>query len=632
MPPRSRRRLHLLVLAAALALTACSSSPPAPPAPTPSPPGARSVATALAAAEALFFANHYDDAQRRYAELVAVAPGSASAHAAYALFLNYRMDFPSALSEAKAGVSAAGGDGRVRAVLTRVQDWSMHIDDAVASGARAIALAPADPLTHLFYSEALADHGDTAAAQAQIDAASKALGPHSTDYERAELQRERANLARDSGDTAGELRADVAAHDLQPGWIERSSELAGAYIDNNQLPGAHQVLQAALALAPDDARLLTTLGSVAIQQPDYATAEQVYTRLLRLSPRDPTVLESAALVAMAVHRDSKGARALLLRAIAADPTDVAAAAFILHLARSVDGDEAAAREQIVDTVATVEGADGSHPRPVTVPDPNAQLHAHGLVALAEVNRARLAAGMAPVTLDAGLSQSADSHCFYWLANNALPQVADLGIHQETPGQPGFTGVRAGDRAYAAGFRGGGIYEDITHRGGATAAVSDWVDSIYHRFPIVRPELRTIGYADCTIGPLPMEDMEFGMGPPPARTTPPVLVPADGQNGVPTTFLDNELPDPLPKGAPRNAGFPVTATFPGGASVRLVGLSLRDAAGAEVPAYTLSPTADDENSACLLPRSPLKPGSHYTATLSAVVDGQSLVRTWSFVTQ
>ena len=564
MPSRSRRRLHLLVLAAVLVLTACSSSSTPPPAATPSPPGAQAVATALAAAEALFFANHYDDAQRGYAELVAIAPGSASAHAAYALFLNYRMDFPAALTEARAGVSAAAGDGRVRAVLTRVQDWSMHIDDAVASGARAIAVAAADPLTHLFYSEALADHGETAAAQAQIDAASAALGAHSTDYERAELQRERANLARDSGDTAGELSADLAAHDLQPGWIERSSELAGADIDNNQLPGAHQVLQAALALAPDDARLLATLGSVAIQQPDYATADQVYTRLLRISPRDPTVLEFAALVAMAVHRELEGGAArLLLRAIAADPTDVAAADFILHLARSVDGDEAAAREQILDTVATVEGADGSRPRPVTVPDPTAQLHAHGLLALAEVNRARLAAGVAPVTLDAGLSQSADFHCFYWLANNALPQVADLGIHQETPGQPGFTGVRAGDRAYAAGFRGGAIYEDITHRGGATAAVSDWVDSIYHRFPIIRPELRTIGSADRSIGPLPMEDMEFGMGPPPARTSPPVLDPprpARGADHLPR----QRAPLPAPQGSSAQRRVPGDRHLPRGA--------------------------------------------------------------------
>ncbi len=623
------RRLPAVLLLALLLLGACSSTPPRPPAPvTP-----QAVITALAAADALFFGNHYDQAQRGYAQLVARAPGDPLAHAAYALFLNYRHDFTGALAEARAGVAAGPRNGHAQAVLCRVQDWSMHLEDAVRAGASAVSLAPGDPVAQLYYSEALADHGDTDAARGHIDAARATLGPGASAYTRAELHREQANLARDTGDRPGALAAAVAARDAQPGWVERSTELAGAYIDSNQLEGAHRTLEAALALAPSDAQLLASLGSVAMQQPDFATAEQVYTRLLALTPRDPGALEAAAEVAMAARRDSRGARALLLRALAADPTDVAAADVILRLARDVDGDEAAAREQIQQTIATVEGADGPRPRPVTVPNPAATVAAHALVALAEVNRARAAAGVAAVTLDQRLVQSAAAHCFYWLANNALPEVANLGIHRETPGTPGFTGVRAGDRADAAGWRGGAISEDITHRGGAGAAVADWVDSIYHRFPIIRPDLRSIGYADCSLGPLPMEDMEFGFGAaaPGSRTAPPVLVPADAQHGVPTTFLDNELPDPLPTGAPRNAGFPVTATFDQAASVRLSGFTLSTPAGAEVPAYTLSPGAGNENSACLLSRAPLAPATAYTAHLTATVDGRAYERTWTFVT-
>ena len=627
MTVRGRRPPAVLVVAALLCACSSTSAPSRSPAPLPS----QNVTAAVAAADALFFGNHYDQAERAYAQLIARAPGDALAQAAYALFLNYRLDFGSALTEARAAVAASPGNGRAQAVLCRVQDWSMHVDDAVAAGARAVSLAPADPLTHLFDSEALADHGDIAAARRQIDAAAAQIGPQSTAYERAELQREKANLAHDTGDLAGELAADIAARDQQPGWVDRSAELAGAYIDNNQLDGAHTVLESALALAPDDAQLLSSLGSVALQQPDFATAEQAYTRLLAITPRDPGALESAAEVAMALHRDTKGATALLLRALAADPTDVAAVDYILRLAR-IDGDEAQARAEILDTVATAEGADGPHPRPVAVPDPAAQRTAHALVALAAVNAARTAAGLPAVTLDPRLTQSAAAHCFYWLANNALPAVIDLGIHLETPGTPGFTGVRAGDRANAAGWYDGPIVEDITHRGGAVPAVADWMDSVYHRFPIVRPELRSIGYADCSIGPLPMEDMEFGLsGAPAAGTAPPVLVPADGQNGVPTTFLDNELPDPLPKGTPRNAGFPVTATFPEAASVRLTGFSLRDPSGAEVAAYTLSPGSANENSASLLAHGPLRPATAYTAHLTATVDGRAYERTWTFTT-
>jgi Flp pilus assembly protein TadD len=616
-----------VLLLVVVLLSACSSAPAQPPTPVPQ----QAVTAALAAADALFFENHYDQAQRGYAQLVARAPGDPLAHAAYALFLNYRMDFTAALAEARAGVGAGPRSGRAQAVLCRVQDWSMHIDEAVTAGTRAVSLAPADPLTHLFLSEALADHGDRVGAQGQIDAAAAVQGPQSSAYDRAEINRERANLARDGGDKAGELAADIAARDQQPGWVERSSELAGAYIDGDQLDAAHRVLEGALALAPADTQLLASLGSLALQQPDFASAEQAYMRLLALAPRDPSVLEAMAEVTMAVHRDSRGARQLLLRALAADPHDTAAVDFILRLARTVDGDEAVAREQIQDTIAAVSGADGPRPRPLVVPNPDAERAAHGLVALAEVNRARAAAGVAPVILDPQLSQSAAAHCFYWLANNALPAVADLGIHRETPGTPGFTGVRAGDRANAAGWHGVSISEDITHRGGAAPAVSDWVDSVYHRFPIIRPDLHSIGYADCSLGPLPMEDMEFGfVGPAGARPAP-VLVPGDGQAGVPTTFLDNELPDPLPTGAARNAGFPVTVTFDQAAGVRLVGFSLRDASGAEVPAYTLSPGADNENSASLLPHGPLKPASLYTAQITATVAGRAYERTWSFHT-
>ncbi len=625
-----RLRSQCAALLLVLALAACSSTPAsAPPASTPAPLSAEAEVAAVTAADELFFANHYEQAQRDYAELVGQAPGSPVAHAAYALFLNYRQDFPAALVEAKAAVAAGPRDGDARAILCRVQDWSMDVDDAVTTGRRAVSLAPGDVLAHLFLSEALADHGDAAASQQQIDAASALLGPSASAYARAELQRERANLARDNGDTATELSADIAARAAQPGWVNRSEELAGAYIDADQLGGAHTALQSALAISPDDPVLLASLGSVAMQQPDFATAEQAYSRLLAVTPNDPSVLEAAAEVAEAAHRDSGGARRLLLRALSVDPTDVNAVDYLLRLAR-IDGDEATAREQILDTVAAAVGADGDHPRPVAVPDPDALRAAHDLTALAGVNAARAAAGQATVTLDASLSASAANHCFYWLANNALGAVSGLGIHLETAGTPGFTGVRAGDRDVAAGWRGGAVAEDITHRGGPGPAVADWVDSVYHRFPIIRPDMHTLGYADCAIGPLPMEDMEFGYGSLPAGAGP-VLVPGDGQGGVPTTFLDNELPDPLPTGAPRNAGCPVTVTFLESSAVVLRSFSLRDASGAEVPAYTLSPSALNENSATLLAKAPLKGGSTYTAHLTATIDGRAYDRTWTFRT-
>src|SRR5207302_11059436 len=117
----------------------------------------------------------------------------------YALFLTYRLDFDNALREARAGTAAGPSSGRAWAVLCRADDWSTHLDEAVDAGRRAVSLAPADPLAHLFLAEALADHGDSAGSRAEISAADSLLGAGSPVFLRAELRREEGNLDRDQG-------------------------------------------------------------------------------------------------------------------------------------------------------------------------------------------------------------------------------------------------------------------------------------------------------------------------------------------------------------------------------------------------------------------------------------------------
>ena len=54
--------------------------------------------------------------------------------------------------------------------------------------------------------------------------------------------------------------------------------------------------------------------------------------------------------------------------------------------------------------------------------------------------------------------------------------------------------------------------------------------MFHRFSILRPDLRVIGYGEAEVGSVAMEDMEFGF----AIATPaaPVLYPGAGQTQVP----------------------------------------------------------------------------------------------------
>jgi len=586
-----------------------------------------SVAAAVAAADALFFSNRYAPAERAYATAGRDHPRDALVHAAYALFLNYRHD-PMALSEAKRAVALAPDSARAQAILCRVLDWNDQIDAAVAAGRRAVSLSEREPLARLFLGEALSDRGDSAGAAAQLSAAAL-LAPSASVYQRAEVEREQANLAFDQGDTASQLTHLRAALAVQPDWVERASELAGAAFNAGDVDQARQAFDRALALAPDDVELLRGLAGAALLQSDYLTAARALRRALPLQPRDSVLLDLNAQVAMALDHDAATAEALLQRSLDARPDDAQAAAYLLNLARDVEHDQSRGRQEIASAVA---GADDLVPRPArTVPDPDATVAAHGQRALEAVNRVRASAGLAPVALDSRLSAAALSHSYYWLFNNASPAVAKLGIHRETAGTPGFTGVRAADRALAFDYSAGPVGEDITHRGSADAAVGDWVNSVYHRIPILRPDLRAIGYADAVLGPLPMEDMEFGFAPGGSPGAAPVAYPPDGADRVPTSFIDNELPDPVPAGGPRVTGYPVTVTFPSGAAVRVSSFTLSGPDGAALDAFLLAPSADTENSASLLPHASLRPGTRYTAQLRGTVGGRTYARAWSFTT-
>jgi hypothetical protein len=374
--------------------------------------------------------------------------------------------------------------------------------------------------------------------------------------------------------------------------------------------------------------MLTNLGSLAMTTGDYDDAATAYRRADAVAPDDVAVLHGMAQVSMAKDGDADAAAQYLASALRHDTGDTQAAAYLLYIARDVWLDEARGRAAIAEAVAG-----GNDLRPAlhakAPPDVDGLLAAHAQRALQQVNGARAEAGLPPVRLDARLAGAAAAHSFYWLFNQARPSQKGLGIHGETPGTPGFSGAGVIDRANDFGWHDGPVGEDITHRGSPEAAVADWVNSVYHRFPILRPDLRVIGYADAQIAGLPIEDMEFGFAEPGGATARPVAYPADGQANVPATFVDNELPDPVPPGGPRVTGYPVTVTFDRYSSVRVSSFTLSGPTGQVGLVFMLPPSEQTENSASLLPGAPLVAGARYTAHIVATVDGAAYERTWSF---
>ncbi len=573
------------------------------------------------------YANNYAVAGAAFSALLVQAPRSADVHAADALLLNYEGDGAAAAREAGDAVVLDAADADAQAVLCRVDDWAGNIVDAVAAGNAAIAADASDPLGHLFLAEALSDSGEIAQARTQISAAAPLILAHPTAYLSAEIQREQANLDSDLGETKPALQAFQAALAAQPHWLYRTTEVVNAELIGGDSAAARATLDAAITQTPDDLGTIESLGNDALLVSDAVAATALWNRALALAPHDSTVLDAAGEVAVAANNDVNAGVADFEEALRANPYDDEAAAYLMAIATDIEHRPLLGRQEITAAVLADLPA-GSAPRRIPVlPDPAAVVAGDATIALAAVNSARAAAGLAPVRLDSRLSASALSHSFYWLFNYFAPSVVGLGIHLETRGDPGYSAVYPWTRAIAFDYPNQRIGEDITHSGAPGTAVAQWVNSVFHRFAIMRPDLRVIGYGEAEVGSVSMEDMEFGF----AAATPaaPVLYPGAGQTQVPATFVDNELPDPVPAGKPRTTGYPVTVTFSVADRVSMHSFTLTSPSGAVLAAYVLSPSGSTENSASLLPVAPLIAGAVYTARISATVNGAAYVRSWTF---
>ena len=585
-------------------------------------------AGALATAQADFFANRYTVAEADYRKYIAAHPADSRGHAAYALFLNYNRRFSEALAEAQTAIGRAPSDVYAAAVDTRVHDWSAQSPDDIRAAARlgaaAVRLGPRSALAHVFYSETLADSGDSGASQHEIDVARPLA---SGAYEKAEVEREAANLAVDQADKAAQLTHLMAARGLQPDWAERTRELAEYYYATGDTAKATAEFQRAIGMAPNDPNLRETLGTVALEQEDVATAQAAFVVANRLSPHHASIESTLAMTTFATSRDANTTEALLREAAADKPADIAIAELLEGFLRYIEHKPAAA-DLVVLGKAPREPINPGARFPMSVKDLR---RATNQAALDAINAARAKAGLAAVRLDDRVTEGATSHAYWWLFNLALPEVKGLGIHKEVSGTPGFTGNSMRDRATTFGYPLASMAEDITHRGTPAGAMSDWVDSVYHRFPIMRPDLDVIGYGAAVGGGLPIDVMDMGYRNEAGDSSQEVLYPAPSQTQVPVAFLGNELPDPVPSGGKYPTGYPITINFNLRVGVQVLDWSVTDDSGQRVDSYTIAPSIADENVYTILPKSPLKPGAVYHVHVTASIQGRSATRDWGFTT-
>jgi hypothetical protein len=178
-----------------------------------------------------------------------------------------------------------------------------------------------------------------------------------------------------------------------------------------------------------------------------------------------------------------------------------------------------------------------------------------VTALNAVNTIRLAMGVECANLVPALDQSSQAHCDYTAANanNTMCEGGNISAHDEVTGCTGFTGADPGARISAAEYKGNGWSEVMAFNDDPNKAVTQWVNSVWHRTPLLSPWWDDMGYgnaAKCDV-------IDQGPGKQMPATTS-AMYPYAGQTGVARSFNganEGPVPPAPPTGWP--SGIPVT---------------------------------------------------------------------------
>ena len=261
--------------------------------------------------------------------------------------------------------------------------------------------------------------------------------------------------------------------------------------------------------------------------------------------------------------------------------------------------------------ATASAATATTP-PVASSDATAMLRQH--------NDLRAGAGAPPLRGDDRVTAAAQRHAEYLVRNAA-------GGHEETPGQPGFTGANVSDRLAAQGFEGQTASEVATSAPGTAGVRSLWVLP-YHRLGLMHPHAVVAGwgYAESAGRRATVGVMVYDF----ASAAPEVVrSPAAGQRETTLQWDGREDVDVAP-GAARPLGYTVMAVWSRARTVTLRGAILT--ADGRTIAHAVAPQIYERDYVAIVPLVPLVSGTRYRVRLDVTVAGVDAIEEWEFETE
>ncbi len=259
-------------------------------------------------------------------------------------------------------------------------------------------------------------------------------------------------------------------------------------------------------------------------------------------------------------------------------------------------------------------------------------------ALYWVNHYRARAGLGPLTQLAPLNVAAKTHAAFLVEHAPLYDDPTLSVHVEVEGNANFLAKNFWDRMVKSGYQGKPFREVIAFQATPAAAVTHWIETIYHRIPLIHPAARHLGYATRAGNGMTVNVVDIGAGDgQEAAAIEGVAWPHDGARDVPVSWDGLETPVPP---APAN-GFPsgpvVSLTFPSGTTIQFDERRLRVAGtSAALDIVYLSSETDPhlkgESSVALYASAPLLPDTSYEVELIGTRNGAPFHRVWSFRTR
>jgi uncharacterized protein YkwD len=238
------------------------------------------------------------------------------------------------------------------------------------------------------------------------------------------------------------------------------------------------------------------------------------------------------------------------------------------------------------------------------------------------NELRVSIGAPTVRSDDRVTAAAQRHAEYLARNRVIG-------HEETPGEPGFTGASVRDRLAAQGYHDATASEVATGFSSGTDGVrSLWVLP-YHRLGMMHPHTVVAGWGHAdiggrtaTVGVLVYDFAAAGL----ERVRSPI-----SGHPIAGSWHGEESPDVLPAGAARPVGYPVMVVYGSAKPVELRIARVSDANGREL-AHHVVPQLYERDYVAIVPAAPLAAGARYRVRLELTVAGAEVIDEWEFETE